>query len=553
MKLLLPILVGVFSLLAVFAQAQDADPAEVALGERLFLETRFAEFFARNGAADVNRPLDGGDPAVAITETTGDALPGPFEGLSMNCRSCHLVDEQLVVDALGFPVFDEGGGIRTYADFARRSPVPLREDGATHTPRNSPALVNASLKRRGGLLLHFDGEFATMASLVRGTLTGRNYGWLPHERKRAVAHIARVIRADDGSGELAQEFGGPYRRVFAGDDERVPEELHLPRQFRLDVEKASDEQIVRAVSRLIAIYVEQLEFARDAEGRFVGSPFDRFLLRNSLPSLPKQGERPEAFTRRLEAALDALASPRFVVDVDGPFAFHGQAFEFGPGELAGLRIFLRASHPGDAPEQMGIGNCAACHPAPFFTDFGLHNTGVTQVEYDALHGTGAFAGLEIPSRTARALDPDAFLPPTPTHPGATGRFRAAAVAGFPERTDLGVWNVLGNGDFKAVQGRIKNALKRSLGEKRDKDGLLEASIARFKTPGLRDLGHSGPYMHNGGFDTFGEVIDLYRQSSDLKRDGALRNGAPELADIRLSPDDAASLVAFLLALNEDYD
>ena len=32
------------------ASAQD-DPAEVTIGERLFLETRFAQFFARNAAA----------------------------------------------------------------------------------------------------------------------------------------------------------------------------------------------------------------------------------------------------------------------------------------------------------------------------------------------------------------------------------------------------------------------------------------------------------------------------------------------------------------------
>jgi hypothetical protein len=56
MRILLPILVGLLSLTAVLAQAQE-DPAEVAIGERLFLETRFAEFFARNSGGDVNRPL----------------------------------------------------------------------------------------------------------------------------------------------------------------------------------------------------------------------------------------------------------------------------------------------------------------------------------------------------------------------------------------------------------------------------------------------------------------------------------------------------------------
>ena len=57
----------------------------------------------------------------------------------MNCRVCHLVDESP----------DPGTtGTRTYADFARRSPIPDRGDGRTHTPRNSPPLVNASLGAR---------------------------------------------------------------------------------------------------------------------------------------------------------------------------------------------------------------------------------------------------------------------------------------------------------------------------------------------------------------------------------------------------------------------
>ncbi|HBH81667.1 MAG TPA: hypothetical protein DDY39_17720, partial [Nitrospira sp.] len=48
--------------------------------------------------------------------------PGPFKGRSMNCRACHLVD-----DVLEAP----GGGMRSYTDFARRSPIPARADGKT--------------------------------------------------------------------------------------------------------------------------------------------------------------------------------------------------------------------------------------------------------------------------------------------------------------------------------------------------------------------------------------------------------------------------------------
>jgi len=83
--------------------------------------------------------------------------------------------------------------------------------------------------------------------------------------------------------------------------------------------------------------------------------------------------------------------------------------------------------------------------------------------------------------------------------------------------------------------------------------LLDRAIARFKTPGLRDLSHSAPYMHNGQFDTLTDIITLYRDMSTLARTpGALRNGAQELQGIALLAGDASSLVAFLRSLNEDY-
>ncbi len=113
------------------AAREVPDSAESVLGERLFRETRFAEFFAsRTIGRSVNEPLAVADPVVQVSaKADGAPLPGPYAGLSMNCAACHLVDEQVGV---------AGGGIRTYADFARRSPIPAREDGATVTPRNAP-------------------------------------------------------------------------------------------------------------------------------------------------------------------------------------------------------------------------------------------------------------------------------------------------------------------------------------------------------------------------------------------------------------------------------
>ena len=120
--------------------------AEQAVGERLFFETRFAQAFNTflDTGGNVNDP-NAEDPVVDTQETVGTPIdPGPFKGLSMNCRACHLVDAVLTAP---------GGGMWTYADFARRSPIPARADGKTLTPRNSPALVNSTVDRPGGVLL----------------------------------------------------------------------------------------------------------------------------------------------------------------------------------------------------------------------------------------------------------------------------------------------------------------------------------------------------------------------------------------------------------------
>jgi hypothetical protein len=111
-------------------------------------------------------------------------------------------------------------------------------------------MVNASIPREPQLYLHFDGEFASSVDLVRDTITGRNFGWLVPERATAIRHVAHIIRQDDGTGQLAAEFGGSYRRVLLGTDPDIPDLFRLPSEYRLDVSNASDEKVLDAVSHL---------------------------------------------------------------------------------------------------------------------------------------------------------------------------------------------------------------------------------------------------------------------------------------------------------------
>ena len=85
------------------------------------------------------------------------------------------------------------------------------------------------------------------------------------------------------------------------------------------------------------------------------------------------------------------------------------------------------------------------------------------------------------------------------------------------------------------------------------DNGLASTIAQFKTPVLRDLEDSAPYFHNGSAPKFDDVINHYITMSALAHSGAMRNAPPEFANMSLSQDDLAALVAFLQSLTEDYD
>lgn len=78
---------------------------------------------------------------------------------------------------------------------------------------------------------------------------------------------------------------------------------------------------------------------------------------------------------------------------------------------------------------------------------------------------------------------------------------------------------------------------------------LAADFGKFKTPSLRNLTISGPYMHDGRFTSLEDVVQHY--SSGIIRSSTLDPGlAHEPGGVQLSPSDQAALVAFLKTLVE---
>jgi len=162
---------------------------------------------------------------------------------------------------------------------------------------------------------------------------------------------------------------------------------------------------------------------------------------------------------------------------------------FSDQEKRGLKLFV------------GAGKCVDCHSGPNFTDGGFHN-------------------LRVPSKN-RALPED------------PGRFAGIA------QVKSNLFN--GAGPFSDDPGPAKERL----------DHLKASAVNRgqFKTPGLRNTGVSGPYMHQGQVRTLREVVEYY---STLK--GATRLKGPDeglLTALHLSVSDIDALVAFLNTLTDE--
>jgi hypothetical protein len=608
------------------------------IGERLFLETRFAEFFFTNSGGNANAFLSNGDPVMNTSASIYGPLPGPFKNYSMNCRACHLVEEQ------------EGIGNRTYCDFATRTPIPNIGDGKTTTTRNAMALVNAFIPRSTPFFLHFDGQFASIQDLVVGTLTGRNYGWQPSQYQAAIHHIANIIRNDNGAGALAQQYGGfSYPDAFLA-KKQIPSQYMVP-SFNImnvsitninDPAYVSDFQIVTNIASLMQQYLLTLVFSQDDNGAFNGSPYDTFLINNGLPQQPDPGETQLQYGRRLLGLVTSLTNPVWVSDpVDGTFLTnaHGQAFQFGSNELAGLEIFLtdRTSlNVATNLQRQGItagievGNCIACHAPPTFTDFIFHNNGAAQNEYDAIHGTGAFMNLAVPGYFTRLTNYNTYLPASTNHPNAQGALDSPPATNNLALADLGLWNIFANPDFPGPQPGLQQIVpqllnvpaplirKASLNGSQfsltgtsgppggtyhvltstnltkplaswttvatnyfdDSGGCsftnpiafntprafytltvdttatntaLPSMIALFKTPTVRDLVSSEPYLHTGQKNTIEDVLSFYIVVSAQARAGTLRNADPQLSSISLDASAIPPLAAFLRALDEaDY-
>ena len=154
-------------------------------------------------------------------------------------------------------------------------------------------------------------------------------------------------------------------------------------------------------------------------------------------------------------------------------------------EEAGLRLFI------------GKGQCLNCHNGPRFTNDVFHNTAIPGIPGQPL-GSGRSDGI-------RSLQSDPF-------------------------NCAGVYSDAAPGDCTALR-----FLKTSGAE-------LEGA---FKTPTLRNVAATAPYMHTGQFPDLGSVLEHYSDG------GLTLIGHNELEPLNLSVEEMQQLEAFLHTLTQE--
>jgi cytochrome c peroxidase len=154
----------------------------------------------------------------------------------------------------------------------------------------------------------------------------------------------------------------------------------------------------------------------------------------------------------------------------------------------GLKIFV------------GRGSCSVCHFGPAFTNGEFHDVGI----------------------------PFALAP---------GRVDAGRHEGI-KRLRSSRYNLLGPYSDDAT------------GDAATKTRHLEpnhANFGQFKTPGLRNVALTAPYMHNGRLATLRDVVNHY---SELDVDRVHADGEALLRPLRLSEGEVDDVVAFLESLTD---
>ena len=269
--------------------------------------------------------------------------------------------------------------------------------------------------------------------------------------------------------------------------------------YRVDVASMARDEAVEWVVRALVDYLEVIVSEQTAR-------WDAFAEMNRIPLGPSRDEEPKDYAGRV---YGRVGNQEGRVLIKRPIGFSKLAY-------AGFKTFFAVEG------ESSVGNCVSCHVPPRFSDFEFHNTGLAQADYESANGEGSFAELSIPG-------PEAVRP--------VARFLADPRSG-DDRADLGHWNYvdLAKDGVVAAGETPADALARTRGS--------------FKTPVLRNLQRTGPYMHNGTYESIDSAVREVVRINQKARAGEMVGIDEEYKIMNLSEDDVPALVAFLKMLDE---
>ncbi len=191
------------------------------------------------------------------------------------------------------------------------------------------------------------------------------------------------------------------------------------------------------------------------------------------------------------------AYQRRLVSRNSPFDRYVAALRAGkpsdvlsPPALRGLQLFI------------GRGNCRVCHSGPNFTDGEFHNTGVPSQQPGDRTDGGRYEGIPLLQASA-----------------------------FNRQSQ-----------FSDSRNDASAELQRSARRTPD-------TWAQFKTPTLRNVALTAPYMHQGQLATLRDVLAFYSTVAGSVDQGP--NGEKILAPLQLSEQETNDLIAFLESLTDE--
>jgi cytochrome c peroxidase len=223
------------------------------------------------------------------------------------------------------------------------------------------------------------------------------------------------------------------------------------------------------------------------------------------------------------AMADQTSVTQILVNFGKAIAAYEGTLILGPSPFDQWAADLQAGHgdsstaisgPAKIGAQLFVGKagCSDCHNTPLFSDNLFHNVGVGQI------GAGVPTVADCPAGgVCDCVAPKNCLPF-----GATDGLQKLMANGFLRSS---MWS-----DDKSYAPPAPPA----------------RPIGGYRTPSLRNVSLTGPYMHDGSIATLADVVWHYNQGiSDENTPGA---PAASFKPLYLSDDEQAALVAFLESL-----